>query len=368
MFCGASCQLFCDLPHFGMAPVPDNNPVAETKFEGIDYGIPPRRVLIANPALMELWNNADCYALGYATIPRYESVPAVPMVMVSFENIEAGLRFFRLIRSWDRTPRTGQGIDISFTKNQTTGKYLLSWSTKDSELEKRISDPVAREDYATTIVGLSVGKDFNLSDGFNWIREQSKEKPIVFVPATKDGGLAFQYAIGKRDVRFLEQETAHKDSVERAWPSDQPQPPDSNALQLPSVAPDVIVSKRNRQLRRFFPITLARLPYNRSFIKAVNRMKPSYSDWQLTQAACNIVLVERFSPSDQPKPDFETLYEKMRQKPEGASDTWALKLHFSESRLADQVTRDMEYLSSATHNQFPLENVRASLRKVGLLP
>jgi len=56
----------------------------------MDYGVPPRYMLMANPALMELWNQAKCIGLGYLKLPKYGSFVDVPCVGIMFEDIEKG--------------------------------------------------------------------------------------------------------------------------------------------------------------------------------------------------------------------------------------------------------------------------------------
>ncbi len=93
---------------------------------GMDYGVPPPFMLMANLGLMELWQKANCYALGYLQLPQYGSFHDVPSVGILFEDLERGREFFDLVNSWDCDAGSGCGTDFAFITDRLAGSYTLT--------------------------------------------------------------------------------------------------------------------------------------------------------------------------------------------------------------------------------------------------
>src|SRR5262245_34365430 len=123
----------------------------------MDYGVPPRYMLMANPALMELWNQAKCLGLGYLELPKLGAVFDVPCVAMMFEDVEKGILVFNLLKSWDCEPGSGRGTDISFTEDRAATTYTMALGPNIPEMVKRLLDPSMLGDYSLITMGLTVG-------------------------------------------------------------------------------------------------------------------------------------------------------------------------------------------------------------------
>src|SRR6266550_8934723 len=113
----------------------------ERSFHGMDYGVPPRFMLMGNLALGELWQKANRCALGYLRLPRYESLFDVPAVAIAFKDAEKGAEFFDLLKSWDCEPGSGGGTDISFIEDPDSTSYTLTIGPNYDEMIKRLLHP-----------------------------------------------------------------------------------------------------------------------------------------------------------------------------------------------------------------------------------
>ncbi len=143
----------------------------ERSFHGMDYGVPPRFMLMGNLALGELWQKANRCALGYLRLPRYESLFDVPAVAIAFKDAEKGAEFFDLLKSWDCEPGSGGGTDISFIEDPDSTSYTLTIGPNYDEMIKRLLHPRGkaaklRGEFISQVFGTRTrgGKDTEIRD------------------------------------------------------------------------------------------------------------------------------------------------------------------------------------------------------------
>lgn len=349
------------------APAAKNTP--DEPILGMDYGVPPRYMLMANPALMELWNQAKCLAFGYGQLPKHGAFFDVPFVGIVFEDIEKGIRVFELLKSWDCEPGSGQGTDISFLENQDTNSYTMALGPNYAQMIKRLLHPSMLEDYSLMTMGLAVGKTLTISENFRRLRDQSRNKPIVFVPATKTGEVLAQHALTKPDVQFYQKENVPRDSLIYAMTVDDPRSIERSSAETNSVDPVQIQFKRTRQLKKFFAVTIARLEHNPTFAKVVQGLNQNYDRWQLVQAACNILSADR-NPSlveANGKLDFNKAYDAIRHNSESPTDEVALHKQFNGQAIESQIAEDEIYLYNALRLESKEGDPVMILRRLGLI-
>jgi hypothetical protein len=343
---------------------------SEEPLYGMDYGVSPRYMLMANPALMELWNQAKCIGLGYLILPKFGLFVDVPCVGIMFEDIEKGIRIFKLLQSWDCEPGTGRGTDISFIENQKANSYTMTLSPNTPEMIRRMVGLSMQEDYSVITIGPTIGKTINLSENFHWLRGQPRNKPIVFAPGNKIAIAPIENALAKIDVQFFDVANLPKNTIEFAMSSGVEESNPLKDLEPASINPVEIAAKRNRQLKRFFPIALARLKYNPTFIQITKQLHSRYERWQLVQAACNIICNERFPNfrNKDGKLDFHIVYNELRQSPEKIGDEIPLRMEFRPEAIEAQVTQDMAYLLDRLCPNSKGGHAVPILQTLGLLP
>ena len=326
-------------------------------------------MLMANPALMELWNQAKCIGLGYLMLPRHGSFTDVPCVGVMFEDVEKAIRLFKLLQSWDCEPGSGCGTDISFIEDRAANSYTMVVGPNIPEMIRRLLDPSMLEDYSLMTLGLTMGKTITLSENFRRLRSQPRGKPIVFAPGDKESIASTEHALAKADVQFFDKENVAKDTIEYAMSSDVVQsayPSDPRPLPLDPIQ---ITAKRERQLRKFFPIAMARLEYNPTFAKTTEHLQRRYEHWQMVQPACNILCGERFPSlrSQDGALDFHKAYDALRHRPEKVSDEMPLRKTFTPEAVEVQIAKDVRYLFDQACPNSGESNLVAALQALGLL-
>jgi hypothetical protein len=350
-------------------PTPDAKRQTEEPHHGMDYGVPPRYMLMANPALLELWNQAKCLGLGYRKLPRHGAFFDLPCVGIIFEDTEKGIRIFDLLKSWDCEPCSGRGTDVSFTEDRAANSYMIALGPSTPEMVKRLLDPSMLEDYSLLTMGFAVGKTLTLSEHFRWLRDQPRSKPIVFVPGAKSGELLVRHALLKADVQFFDKKSVPKETVEYAMCREDRESTEPRPMQPPPVDSVQISQRRARQLKRFFAVATARLEHNPTFLKAVERLSQDYERWQLIQATCNILCGDWFPElrAANGKLDFDKAYDALRQRPEPVIDESALRRHFSAEAIEAQVGEDVLYLRDQLRPEAKSDKPIVILRQLGLL-
>lgn len=350
-------------------------PIADTKGNtdepllGMDYGVPPRYMLMANPALMELWNQAKCIGLGYLKLPKHGSFTDVPCVGVMFEDLGKGIRVFKLLQSWDCQPGSGAGTDISFIEDKAANSYTMTLSPNIPEMIRRLLDPSMLVDYSLMTMGLSVGKTITLSANFDWLRNQPRSKPIIFVPGYNQSIAPIEHALSKADVQFFDKSNVPKDSLEYAMSADESGSGHPREPKPLPIDPIEISAKRGRQLKKFFPIALARLEHNSTFVRMAEELDGKRERWQVVQAACNVLCIERFAAfrTAGGKVDFHKAYDALRHKPEKVGDDLPLRKQFNAEELEAQIAEDVRYLFEQVRASAVSDDPTAALRALGLL-
>jgi hypothetical protein len=310
---------------------------------GIDYGAPPRRMLLANMAILELWEKAGCTALGYLQMPGHRAASEPPGVAFMFTNLEKGIEVFELFRSWDTVPGSGQGVDVVFVQNQPARTYQMMLGPNFEETVKRLLGPRGDEDYSIMLAGANIGKNMpDTGGGIGWLRKLAVDQPIMLVPAGPDKMVDLRHAITKHNAQFYDHD-ALPEHLERMFGQSRdrvaPPPP-------PDFMPEV-TSRRPRQLKRFFAVTMARLEQNAHFCAAVAALGEKYERWECVQAACNLLVLEAWPKvrADNGGPDFVRLYEVLRQNPEDVTSRRPLERDFNATELSAQISHDRKYLA-----------------------
>ncbi len=322
------------------SPVPDSP-------EGMDFGVLPRLMLMANPVLPELWKAAKCEALGFIPLPRFGDLRDISAVALAFHDIERGRELFELFKSWDRVSGSGEGLDISFIQNSSANAYTMLLQANGGELIARMCDDERKRDYALNIATLTVGKEFPLSGNFRWLRQMGTVKPILFFPALFcSNEMDLEAGILKRNVSFQDRETLSHESVEFLITRDDDSDEQIHHSPRPPENPAEIAQLRDAQLLRFFPVTATRLSFNPTFQTVLAELQGEFPRQRIVQAACNLTCKHRFPDAVAPngKVDFAHVYEALRHESDPVESGLPLQFSFSSAALREQISKDAQYL------------------------
>jgi len=316
-------------------------------------------------AFLNLWNESDCIAIGYEIRKQHGIRPNVPAVALICRNEAKAREFFQLMRSWMAPPCSTAAVDVLFVKNQPSAEYLLCLGVNWDQFLLRTIGPGAEFDYQPSVTTGTIRKPFPLSHRLDWFKDSSSGKEILVYPVAFAGdeirhaGERPMNAIGKpmTDVGFVTDAVRFLDSADLAphtpeyalaCASQDPRRGPSHSLLPPQPSPDAVSQQRANQMRRFFAVALARLPYNPSFVRASRALPDCFSAWQIDQAACNLLARSNWPEHGYgQQADMLAIYDNLRHGAEAATDEWMIGFAFDAAKLRRQVTNDLWYLHSA---------------------
>jgi hypothetical protein len=353
---------------------------------GFDYGIRPTIASVFNPEFLNLWNEAVCVAMAYTFIPQVGLRENVPLAGLAFEKYDKAIELFRLLKSWMEPPCDKSAVKISFIENPEANKYHLHMGPDHLQLLRRTIGEDADKDYCSITFAGFVNKEFPISEYFRQFRNMAEGKEILVCPINAAGKInapnntSFVFPLNaseinveigffKEDIRFLNKSQLEPETME--YLSTEKMGRDFSKGKAPSPpplpTPAEVVQQRDRQLRRFFPVILARLPYNESFTQASKNLQSKYAKWQIDQAACNLYARGNWPELGYGKNvDMMGIYSKLRHSVQDACEETPLHFKFEEKELEIQIRCDVKYLHSSVCLG-STENAASELRTKGYL-
>lgn len=347
----------------------NNSRGVQPKSLGFDYGIRPHIMSVANLEFPNLWNKAKCIAMAYTVIPQLGLRVNLPMAGMVFENFDFAEELFRLIKSWMEPPCDESAVDIYFIEDIKQNDYYMVIGTNMQQLLLRTFGEDTEKDYLTLGIVAQICKKFPLSDYFKNFRKLVQNNYAFVCPIkgesyknaldgtsipmqVSDNQIGFSDGFVKSDIRFLEKESIAPESQEHFLVDiiDKKEPKREKASVPTITTTEDVKVQRTKQMKRFFPVTIARLSYNHSFNSAKEKLISKYAEWQIVQAACNI-----FARANWPeyghgkKADMIQIYQKLRTSTQDATENATLTFEFTLKELEKQIRADMQYLNSYVH-------------------
>lgn len=328
---------------------------------GFDYGVKPRIMSIFNLEFVTLWNEAKCGGIGYTVIDQYKIYSDLPLMTLGCENKQAMEKLFKLIKSWMEPPGDQSAVDVFFIEDEKQVRYFFCMTVNVEQLILRTFGRGAEEDYDVLATSGGIAKEFAISENYRTFKKLAQNQ-TVFVTLHKlnlskvedERRVAsfstyitpnFQSGFTKNDIRFCDKSSLRPNTLEYALVNKSEKLDEQSAL--PAYVAKNVHKLRRRQLRRFFPVTLARLSYNESFMAAKSALLAKYKEWQLLQAACNLFARANWPDDGYGKnADMIRIYQKLRTSTQDATEDATLTFKFETSGIEKQIQLDMEYLHS----------------------
>jgi len=274
---------------------------------GMDYGLRPPMMLIADTVFVENFQKAKCQGLVYmSTAEADKNIPFEFGFMMQKE--EYAELFLDSLISWkEKSEGKSTAIDFEFLE-KLNGEYMLSIAPNmrmfiDRMVPDHLADfviPLAMQAYQAKD-GMRIGENYlNFRDNYLEGRKIAVRYYLV------DNS----FAITKKSERYLVK-TEFKFSKEGELQGDSEFNPLLNKQIKKSKPPKVefddpkFLEDRTNNLKYFFPITIQKLTQQEwltDYIKSINNR---YSSDQIRQAVANLILFERLRLSK--STDIETI-------------------------------------------------------------
>jgi hypothetical protein len=263
---------------------------------GYDYGIKPRIMIIGDmqfPALLR----DGFIALGYSYAPQFGVLSNVPLLVMIFNDENIAEECFSSFNIWCYNSKDGDAISVSFIEFET-GEYGLCVYPEFQQLIDRSIPKSYISDIEPIVLGTGFLKMFpKISESYRHFKSVVKESSFILAPGTMDYGPILDLGIIKKRIYFHQE----KEISEQTMESFLLQSHKSNEIEKPFKIPfgtktnlKEIHELRETQLSRFFPVSLEYLRFNSEFLQIKTQLnQKGYYDWQIYQAACNIIIKHR---------------------------------------------------------------------------
>lgn len=258
----------------------------------VDYGCQRMLIYMADPELARIIHD-DVEATVCSPPSNFPGIDYFTLGLVMKNRLQA-VSLARILRVWSKSADQGEGIFLAILRNQK-GYFRLQLGPDLKVIHNRFTNIYTSKFVNFLGFGTFPSKGFDDMDGgpsrnFPIFLERWTGQPIrvtMFVSA-------YPYPIEVPGTRidnvplhvFDTEENTYMPIEDAATP-DGPEELDHSA--------DMVSSRRSFALRRYFPVTMARLAINPEF-KVLSQLLQAegFSYWQIVQGACNLTLRERF--------------------------------------------------------------------------
>jgi len=353
---------------------------------GYDYGTKPKVIVVSDIEFLDLLKRGDFTAVGYSKVPQFGLLVNAPLLVIIFNDREAGRECFTHFKGWSDASGDGDAVGTGFIEFEN-GDYGLCIYPENKHLIERSIPEIHRSEVEPIIMVVGYLKVLQQRSGYyDWFKSAVKTSPFVLAPGTMEGGPMLDLAIRKQEVRFYYENDIPENTMEAALMRSRkadgegelrrPIPPEM----MPS-AQD-IYERRMSQLRRFFPVTLECLRFNSHFIRVQKRLiEEGYREWQILQAVCNMALKSRtpqlFDTSKVSSGNSQESEAKMKildyllTNFEDISETFPSLGRFSSAKLRKQIEADeydlLQYVAAPDVPKIPTNEIRSELTRYGLV-
>jgi hypothetical protein len=238
-------------------------------------------------------------ALGYTRLPSFGLLVDAPVLAMIFDVEESARECFTHFTGWAKGSESGDAVGIGFVEFENNDYGMCIYQDYEMLLGRTIPERV-RPEVDPIFMVFNYMKMFpGQSRGYAWFKSAVRDSPFVLVPAASGGAPMMDLAVTKRSVNFYKEHEVPEHSPEGAILRPRASGGETE-LNLPipesvKPQPDQVATRRRRQLRRFFPVTLERMQWSSAF-EAVRKslLMEGFREWQVNQALCNISLRRRF--------------------------------------------------------------------------
>jgi len=280
---------------------------------GFDYGIKPHFMVIGDIEYPNLIHESKPLAMGYGKIPYFGLLIEPPFACLIFENEQKGRECFQHFKNWAEGSKDGEAVSLSFIETNDGGYVVCVYPEFNRLIDRCIPKYLQAEVNPLVMAPISFPLTVEkISEHYLFFKQQTRERPFVFCGASKTGELFLNVAIQKRQVQLYKENEIPKNSPESAYLIIKSTKKSQRKFErkLPLESPEEIRKKRWKRLKTFLPITIEKLKYQPNFQASRNLLvSEGFADWQILQAACNIVVSFRMCK----KPYFTGLDQKSAQ-------------------------------------------------------
>jgi hypothetical protein len=264
-----------------------------SKRVGCDFGVRPRYAILTDVTFV---NHLKAHqALGYGVLPSFGLLIKPPVLYYLFADVDSARECFTVFKRWVDHSNDGDAVSLTFIEFDDGAYGLITAPEMDRLIDRTLPSPNREEFEPLTITANRMLEVPRQSDEYKWFKAAVTTSPFVVAPAAVESGPLLDLAFRKREITFLRASEVPEGHPADIYVQRRGRAEKEFKRHGPPVPPSAeVFLRRERQLKRFFPVTLERLRFNRGFVDVQGNLeRRGFQAWQVRQAACNLILKHR---------------------------------------------------------------------------
>lgn len=277
---------------------------------GYEYGVKPYFMIVSDIEFANYFQQAKCLAINYVFDYRDMNNPEPVQLGFLFEKENYAEKFLDCLLNWvEKSNNDGDAVALDFIEKQG-GKYALAISPELKRLTQRLIPKELTDKVSPIFMVQTQFKEMSSGQNFQLFKKQYKEGQKIAIGyfignASKIEKQSEKYFV-KSKFNFYNENNIPNDSVAISYkavnnidnfnPKDLPKPPKESITEIERL--------RKEELNNYFPITIGKLKNSDWLFHYQKSLLDRYTQDQIYQAICNLILFERIKKEDNLSNDF----------------------------------------------------------------
>jgi hypothetical protein len=234
-------------------------------------------------------------ALGYGVLPSFGLLIKPPVLYYLFDDESSARECFTIFKRWVDHSNDGDAVSLTFIEFDDGAYALVTAPDLDRLIDRTLPSSIQEEFETLAITATKMLEVPKQSDHYRWFKAAVTTSPFVVAPAAVKSGPLLTLAFRKREISFWRASEVPEGHPAYRYAQRRGRAEKEFKRHGPPVPPSAeVFLQRERQLKRFFPVTLERLRFNRGFVDIQRSLeRRGFQLWQIRQAACNLTLKHR---------------------------------------------------------------------------
>ena len=264
-----------------------------SKRVGCDFGVRPRYAILTDVTFV---NHLKAHqALGYGVLPSFGLLINPPVLSYLFDDEGSARECFTIFKRWVDHSNDGDAVSLTVIEFDDGAYGLITAPDLDRLIDRTLPSSIREEFEPLAITAHRMLEVPRQSDGYRWFKAAVTTSPFVVAPAAVESGPLLTLAFRKREISFFRASEVPEGHPAYVYAQRRGRAEKVFKRHGPPMPPSAeVFLQREHQLKRFFPVTLERLRFNKRFVDVQKSLeRRGFQTWQVRQAACNLTLKHR---------------------------------------------------------------------------
>lgn len=323
---------------------------------GMDYGVRPRMILMADQSFAEYFDKAKCIGMMYINCPDASSDLIPTEIGFNFEVEEYASKFIAELVRWVKESGDDErAIDLEFI-DLNNGEYMVAFGPNREMFSKRMLPDYLEDRVDPLLFMFSKGKELSTGKNYAQFKKNYKQGRRIIVRAFvgfkdgQQGRILNEYFI-KSAFSFIKEDDLTQESLGYYLLKAKNKPITKKSLKRTApVNYEPIDNRRTDELAYFFPITIDKIR-RKGWLSETIQSIPAHIDHKhIEQAICNLILTERLRKQSSdlkttgPGHDMNIL-QYLLDSIEAFDSYFPEDAFFTKALIKQQLKRDKDFLT-----------------------